>query len=176
MIIMLNGAFGVGKTTTAQLLVAALPNALIYDPEIIGFVIQRLNRVVPLAGGQSDDYQDIRLWRRLSVTTARLLRRCSRRTLIVPMTLAWPVYFREICGGLRRVDPDLHHFCLTASPATIQRRLLARGDQPGSWAFQQTQRCVETLGAQEYGLHIDAEQHDPAQVVQLILQQIGASA
>lgn len=176
MIIMLNGAFGVGKTTTARRLVAELPGALLYDPEIIGFVIKRLNRVVPLAGGRTGDYQDMPSWRRLSVTTAALLRRCSRRTLVVPMTLAWPLYFREIRDGLRQIDPDLHHFCLTASSATIHQRLLARGEQPGSWAFQQTQRCVETLRAQEYGQHIDTEQHDPARVVRVILKQIGVSA
>lgn len=173
---MINGAFGVGKTTTATQLAAALPKAIIYDPEIIGFVIKRLNSVVPLPGDGTGDYQDMSIWRRLTVTAARLLRRCSGRPLIVPMTLAWPTYFREIVTELRRVDPDLHHFCLTASPPTIQQRLLGRGDVPGSWTWQQIPRCVETLQSSEYALHIDTDQHNVDQVVQLILRHIGTGA
>lgn len=172
MIIMLNGAFGVGKTTTAKRLAAALPNAMIYDPEIIGYVIKRLNAVVRLRGGHTNDYQDIVVWRTLTVKTARVLRRCSRRPLIVPMTLAWPEYFHEITAGLRAVDPDLHHFCLTASFTTIQQRLLTRGDQEGSWTLQQTQRCIDTLQTAEYVQHIDTEQRNVDEVVQMILAQL----
>lgn len=36
MIIMINGAFGVGKTTTAQALNEELANSMIYDPELVG--------------------------------------------------------------------------------------------------------------------------------------------
>jgi deoxyadenosine/deoxycytidine kinase len=36
MIIMLNGPFGVGKSTVAQRLHDHLPHSMIYDPEIIG--------------------------------------------------------------------------------------------------------------------------------------------
>ena len=171
MIILLNGAFGVGKTTTARLLAAQLPDAMLYDPELIGFVIRRIDRLVPL-GRRSDDYQHLLLWRRLTVAGARLLR-WRRTTLVVPMTLAWPQYYREIVPALRRIDRDLHHFCLTASPTTIQQRLLARGNQVGSWAWQQTERCVATLAASEYAQHIDTEQYDPAAVVELIRQAIG---
>lgn len=172
MIIMLNGAFGVGKTTTAKQLAAELPNAMIYDPEIIGFFIKRLYKVVPL-GKDTGDYQDLAIWRKLTVITAWLLRLRSRRTLIVPMTLAWPIYFREISSGLRRVDPDLHHFCLTAPLPTIEQRLLARGEEPGSWVFQQMQRCVTTLATPEYALHIDTDRHDVADVVRIIRTRVG---
>jgi chloramphenicol 3-O-phosphotransferase len=172
-IVILNGAFGVGKTTTAKRLVTALPNAMIYDPEIIGFFIKRLNRALPMRGDGTGDYQDIVRWRTLTVTAARWLRRCSRRTLIVPMTLAWPAYYQEIVAGLRQIDPDLHHFCLIASLPTIQQRLLDRGDAPGGWTFQQTLRCVETLQADQYALHIDTERHNVEQVVELILRQLG---
>lgn len=36
MIIMINGAFGVGKTTTAEALHKKMENSMIYDPEMIG--------------------------------------------------------------------------------------------------------------------------------------------
>lgn len=36
MIVMVNGPFGVGKRTVAQVLCPAIPNAMLYDPEIVG--------------------------------------------------------------------------------------------------------------------------------------------
>lgn len=36
MIIFINGALGVGKTTVAELLVSRLSNSLLYDPEEVG--------------------------------------------------------------------------------------------------------------------------------------------
>jgi deoxyadenosine/deoxycytidine kinase len=42
MIIMINGPFGAGKTTTAQLLQAHIPNSMIFDPEEIGYMLKIL--------------------------------------------------------------------------------------------------------------------------------------
>ncbi|MEE3922370.1 hypothetical protein V2I01_41005 [Micromonospora sp. BRA006-A] len=39
MIVWLNGAFGVGKTTTARLLTNALPDARLFDPEFLGSML-----------------------------------------------------------------------------------------------------------------------------------------
>ena len=36
MIILINGPFGIGKTTTARLLVRRLPGAVVYNPEHTG--------------------------------------------------------------------------------------------------------------------------------------------
>jgi len=36
MIILINGSFAVGKTTTAELLVQRLYHCMLYDPEIVG--------------------------------------------------------------------------------------------------------------------------------------------
>ena len=40
MIIWINGAFGSGKTTCANILQKQLPNAFLYDPEQAGFFIR----------------------------------------------------------------------------------------------------------------------------------------
>lgn len=40
MIIMINGAFGVGKTTVASNLVQSIPNSMLYDPEEIGYMLR----------------------------------------------------------------------------------------------------------------------------------------
>lgn len=120
------------------------------------------------------DFQDLPLWRTLTVIVAEQLRKQYRRTLIVPMTLANPSYFCEIKTGLAQLDPELYHFCLTASVATIHARLTNRGDVAGNWAFQQTVRCVEALQAPEFQEHIDTEQQNAQDVVQIILSRIHA--
>ena len=40
MIVWLNGAFGAGKTSTAKELLQLLPNARLYDPEHVGFLLR----------------------------------------------------------------------------------------------------------------------------------------
>ncbi len=90
------------------------------------------------------------------------------------MTLARLAYWREIKAGLAHIGPKLHHFCLTASAQAIQQRLEQRGDEPGSWAFQQTERCVSALRSPEFKEHINAEQ-DPQQIVNLILRNLGCN-
>ncbi len=66
MIVMLNGSFGVGKTTVAKLLCQALPGSAIYDPEWVGYILKRLPKGMPLKGSGTDDYQDID-WQVLSI-------------------------------------------------------------------------------------------------------------
>jgi ribose 1,5-bisphosphokinase PhnN len=172
LIILINGAFGVGKTTIAERLLSALPNSMLYDPEEVGLMVRAITQGVRAGLEDTDDFQDIALWRSLVVITAEQLYKKYRRTLVVPVTLARPAYWREIQAGLARIGPELHHFCLTASSQTIQRRLAQRGDEPGSWAFQQTERCVSALRSPEFQAHIDAEQ-DPQQIVNLIFRNLG---
>ncbi len=105
MIIMVNGAFGVGKTTTTELLAAKLPNSMLYDPEEVGYMLWKVTADVEVRG----DFQDLPLWRTLVVTVAEQLRQQYQRTLIVPMTLAYLPYFQEIKAGLAKLDPELGH-------------------------------------------------------------------
>ena len=61
-VIWLNGAFGVGKTTVARKLASLLPDAMTLDPEDIGGM---LRKVIPVVR-QTGDFQDLRIWRRLT--------------------------------------------------------------------------------------------------------------
>ena len=42
MIVWLNGSFGIGKTTTANLVAEAVSDARIFDAEEVGFLLQPL--------------------------------------------------------------------------------------------------------------------------------------
>jgi len=58
MIVYINGAFGIGKTTVAKLLVARIPEAILFDPELIGSVVtETLGNLDP-----KDDFQQYDSW------------------------------------------------------------------------------------------------------------------
>lgn len=55
MIIMINGAFGSGKTTTARNLQKVVPGSMLFDPEEIGYMLRKL-----IPEEMRDDY-DVRM-------------------------------------------------------------------------------------------------------------------
>lgn len=166
---MLNGAFGVGKTSTAEVLSQVLPNSMLFDPEEVGSMVRKITQGVREGNEDTGDYQDIALWRSLTVNVAERLRKKYNRTLIIPMTFAHLGYFQEIRQGLAHLDADLHHFCLTASSNTIHQRLEKRGMPKGSWAHQQTTRCLQAFQSTEFKEFIDAERQSPQEIADIIL-------
>ncbi|MCP1183752.1 AAA family ATPase [Paenibacillus sp. 1781tsa1] len=72
MIIMINGAFGSGKTSAAKALQPLISNSMIYDPEEIGYMLRKLlPENYREENERTDDFQDIELWRILTVKTAK---------------------------------------------------------------------------------------------------------
>ncbi|MGQ4171337.1 hypothetical protein ACUDAC_26615, partial [Escherichia coli] len=98
MIIWINGPFGAGKTTLAKRLRDRRSKSLIFDPEEIGFVVKE---TVPMPA--SGDYQDLPLWRGLTIAAVREIRRNYSQDIIIPMTLVHPDYLTEILDGVRRI-------------------------------------------------------------------------
>jgi AAA domain-containing protein len=169
MIVLINGSFGVGKTTTAEALVASLPNALLYDPEEVGFMLRSiLGKFDP-----RDDFQDFPMWPSLVAETARSIKEAYGCDLIVPMTLRREDYLSAIMGGLRQVDNDCHHFCLLASQEEIFRRLRSRGETEGGSPYQQVPKCIAAFASPAFEQKIDVESLRPEQVVDLILANVG---
>jgi hypothetical protein len=161
-ILFLNGAFGIGKTTVARALVARLPGAVLYDPEPLGILLQRLRRV--------DDFQDLALWRRLTLLALRLARR-FRPNVIVPMAFSDAEILAELRDGAARFDPRVLHFCLTAPFDVVQSRLLARGHDAGAWELRRARQCCHAHSQPRFALQLDA-QRDPSTIVSDILSRL----
>lgn len=125
MIIMINGAFGSGKTTTAQRLQPLIPNSMIYDPEEVGYMLRKI--ITEDEEELTDDFQDIELWRILAVKTAQELLKKYKKHLIVPMTIYKAVNFEYIYNGFKSMDREVFHFCLLASENTIKNVLKNEG-------------------------------------------------
>lgn len=159
MIVWLNGAFGVGKTTVARVLVKRLRGSMLVDPEKLGFVLQRL------PGRPRADFQDMPAWRRGTVHAIRVAA-AIRRHVVVPMTLVHRAYFDEIVGSLRAHE-DVRHFALIAAPDTIRARLLARGTS--GWAVDQIDRCTTALAEPAFARHVLTDERSVEHVVAEIL-------
>jgi predicted kinase len=169
-IVVINGPFGIGKSTTAHLLAQRLPSAILYDPEVIGFVLRRVGRPVIKVG----DYQDLSLWRGLTVWGAWVLRR-TRRTLVVPMAVWRRDYFAHFLGGLHRADSDVRCFRLTATEQTLRQRILASSDAAARpWRLDHLTSGLAAAADPAFGTEVSTEGRTPTEVVDAVLQLLAA--
>jgi deoxyadenosine/deoxycytidine kinase len=174
MIVMINGAFGVGKSSAAKQLVNHIPNAMIYDPEEVGLMLRNIiPDAIRLEAEKTEDFQDFELWRVLVVQIAQQIVNKYKCSLVVPMTLKNKVYFDYIYKGLQHIDENIHCFCLTASIERIHKRLEERGDKLGSWAYNRTEDCLSAYSSDYFGEHIDTENISIKDTVDYILGKIG---
>lgn len=174
MLIWINGAHGAGKTSVARELAAQRPDAFLIDPEQIGFMLRRI-----WPGGAPPDFQSLRAWRELTIATLRAAaRERPHATLIVPMTLANPVYHAEIVGALRGEGVDLRHFTLVASPATLRRRIRRRLDWPRSrrWSLSRVESCSTALEDPVFAEHVGTDGFSIPDVTAQIMERVEAAA
>ncbi|MDC0772492.1 AAA family ATPase [Streptomyces sp. HD] len=124
MIVWVNGAFGSGKSTLVEELRPRWPEVLVYDPEMVGYVLREMVEV------PTGDFQDLRLWRRQVADLAVGLVEEYRRPVLVPMTLVNPGYVGEIFGVLKDAGIDVHHFFLKVSREVLEQRIDSRSFTP----------------------------------------------
>jgi 8-oxo-dGTP pyrophosphatase MutT (NUDIX family) len=123
-IVWLNGAFGVGKTTTVRELQRLIPGSHVFDPEDVGALLRdRLLPPEPLDG--LTDYQDLVAWRRLVPDTLAALHAQlgDGVPLLVPMALHRQEYRDEIFGTLASRCIDVHHVVLHADETVLRKRI-----------------------------------------------------
>jgi hypothetical protein len=170
MILFINGPFGVGKTSVARLLVQKMPHSMLYNPEAIGAVLHRV--LGPF--WKAADYQDYALWRPLLVGGARLLKTGSTRTLVIPMTVWRRDLFDLIVAGLRRVDPDLSCFRLTASRDVLIDRIASDTEDRDAygWRMAHVEVCMKSSRDPAFGTEICTDGRTPVEVAGQILKRL----
>jgi hypothetical protein len=175
MLVIINGAFGVGKTTVVAILRHRLHGSSVFDPERIGYILQRLPRFFPFSTRCFDDYQDSTFWRSITI---RLASRQARRrgVVLLPMCFSNFAYLDEIRSGIRSRGCSVQHFCLTASAATIASRLAKRGLNPnsaeGRWVYPRALGACALHIQPEFAVQIPTEGHTPHKVADNICSQI----
>lgn len=174
MIVWLNGAFGTGKTTTAYELHRRLEHSCVYDPENVGYFLRKNMPEECL----TPDFQDMVLWRSFNYQLLKELHETFGGTVIVPMTLAHPVYYDEIIQRLLDAGLPVAHIILYASREAILRRLKKRSlGRLGREAFavNAIDRCLEYFDGQETALKIVTDNMRIGQVVEEIGEACGLS-
>ena len=170
MIIMINGAFGVGKTTVSLELLKLIENSILYDPEEIGFMLRNiLPSEIQRKEANTGDFQDFDLWKEVTVYLALALISKYKKNLIVPMTIRNFEYFQYILEGFKEIDEQTYHFCLLADKTTIFDRLRVRGEAENNWCFQQTEKCIQAYQEHNFAEYIHTENKPIGTVVKEIL-------
>lgn len=103
MIIWLNGPFGIGKTTLANILHKRIENSYLYDPELLGDFLQHQlpQTVCP------ENFQDYSVWRQSTYKIVFDLATKTDKIIIIPISkrILYEHRNKETCSirkGLRR--------------------------------------------------------------------------
>lgn len=177
LIVWVNGAFGSGKSTLVDELRPRWPEALVYDPEMVGFVLREIVEV------PTGDFQDLRLWRRQVADLAVGLVEEYRRPVLVPMTLVNPGYAGEIFGVLKDAGIDLHHFFLNVSREVLEKRIDGRTFFPDDpereervrrWGKDRIEACMAATATVPGDTVFLDGALPPEQLADLVLARVGA--
>lgn len=163
MIVLLNGPFGVGKSTVAETLAAESDRWLVFDPEEIGYALKAiLGGVNPV-----EDFQDYAAWRRLTIETAAALAAECPLDILVPMTVWRQQYFDEIVAGFQRVHTEVICICLLASEDTLKGRIALRPDAEASheWCLHHIPLTLPLFTSGSLGLVVETDSTPSAAVV-----------
>jgi deoxyadenosine/deoxycytidine kinase len=152
MIIFINGSFGVGKSSVAEIVTEKIPNSLLYDAEEVGYMLRKIYKPID----DPEDFQDLPIWRELVVKTADALKRQYRRTLIMPMCIWNETYFNEVIPGLKTIDSNFYHFCLLANRETVINRLKQRNDtqKVNAWAIERLDKSITAYQSEKFDTKI----------------------
>lgn len=125
MLVWLNGSFGVGKSTTARLMVEGNTRWRAFDPEWVGYMV-RASLSDQSFGG---DFQHLRSWRRLVPVVAAEVAAHTGQGLVAVQTVLRQSYWNELEDGARRQGFQLFHVVLDADPGVLRRRIETADDQ-----------------------------------------------
>lgn len=170
MIIWINGAFGSGKTSAAYELHTRLENSAVFDPENFGYFLRK--NMPRQAWKSTDDFQDEPLWTEVNFRILLQIAWDYGGTLIVPMTLTNPDYYRAIIGRLRESGADVRHFVLKAPPSVLEKRLSKRLTKD-SWAKKQIPRCLNAFKNPLFEGGINTAKMNISQVAEHIARECG---
>lgn len=108
------------------------------------------------------DYQDVPLWRHLTVLRIRSAARKS--AVVVPMTVMEPAVFDQVTVGSRVM-------ALVASRDVIESRI--DGSSEGQlWRRQNLDRCLQAFNSNDLGERIHTDGRTPAEVADLVLAKL----
>lgn len=166
MIIWINGAYGVGKSTLAEALKEKNKDLLIFDAEEVGNAVRENYPNCPY-GYIFEDYP---LWGEFCFKLLQDIHTNFKKDIVVPMTLVREKSY-EIIENLRKAGIDTRLITLDGSYETIHDRILARGEEEGCWCMENIElSCTATKAFP--GLHINTDNKEVNEVLETVLESI----
>jgi len=117
-IVWLNGAFGVGKTTTAQAIRKLAPTWRLFDPEQVGLLL-----ATNLSGIEFNDFQDLPPWRSLVPQIASEVSEFTGDDLLVAQTVLVQEYWDEMRVRFTDRGQKIVHVLLDAPAIVLEERI-----------------------------------------------------
>lgn len=125
--IWLGGTFGVGKTTTAAVLVHDDPGLQLFDPEWVGYLLRH-----HLPGEGVTDFQQFSSWRRLVPIVADEVARATGKELVVVQSVLVEDYWHELVTGMTDLGHRVDLVVLHAEDDEVRRRIETDEVEPGA--------------------------------------------
>jgi hypothetical protein len=156
-ILWINGAFGVGRTTTAEFVRRREPGWRLFDPEWVGYMLK-----ANLGDLAFDDFQELPPWRSLVPRVAREIASLTGESLMAVQTVLVEEYWSELQRGFGRQGLDVFHVLLDADETVLRTRITRDTADPGaeqwrldhvdryrsarSWMISRADLVVDTTG------------------------------
>ncbi len=163
----INGTFGVGKSTAANLIRQRDPAWRLFDPEWVGYMLRANLPDVTVA-----DFQELAPWRALVPLVAREIAALTGDRLLAVQTVLVEEYWEELRAGLDKQGFGVFHVVLDADESALRERIAAdeqdrsaapwRLDHVGTfaearpWMTARADLVVDTTGlaASEVAAHV----------------------
>lgn len=172
MIIWIDGAYGVGKSTLAEKLHALLPNSFIFDAENVGNAV-RDN--MPQSVYYNETFEGYPLW---FYVCNELLTELTDRfdgVVLVPMTLMRRESFAKFAEPLRGRGIEIVHVLLESSKEVIHDRILARGESEDCWCMRHIDDCLSAQQHFEYVIRVQSLGQTAEELAKEVVQALGLS-
>ena len=162
MIIWLNGAYGVGKTTIGKLLKDELRPSFIFDPEAVGNGI-RDNYPEELFYETFEQYD---IWLKTCYEILKDISSHYDGTIIVPMTLLFKKSYQWIIRPLKEKGIDVRYIFLDADYETLYKRMVESGrEEKDSWCVNHINDCLKQQKSDNNAIHINTVNRTPHEIV-----------
>jgi chloramphenicol 3-O-phosphotransferase len=171
MIVWINGAFGAGKSITAELIQRACPRTRLWDPEKVGEMLRTVVSDITVR-----DFQDWSCWREVVVATGHAVASQTGQDLVAPQTIVCQDYLQQITQGFQARSVPLFHVLLDAPTETLRNRIHGDVDKPASeWRLERLDDYASARSwlRESADLVVDTAALSPELVAELIIDAAG---
>ena len=175
MIILINGPYGVGKTSVAKNLIKKIPSSILFDTEEIGFLLQNQ---IPKEIDSKSDFTEFEIWKKLVADVGIFLRKKYNQTIVIPQTILNKSILFYILDEFKKEGEKVYYFCLMGKKEILKDRLIKRVKEQGMehligtpdfYAFVRIDQCLEVFSKEK---HIDISDKSVDEVSDILLSRI----